>query len=73
MNASELSKPAQLLLVEDNEDDIELTIEALNDSKIKMDIHVATNGVEAMQFLRKQGEYEGLPSPDYRRHTDSDL
>ncbi|MCG8616504.1 MAG: response regulator [Desulfobacterales bacterium] len=64
MNASELPKPAQLLLVEDNEDDIELTIEALNDSKIKMDIHVATNGVEAMQFLRKQGEYEGLPSPD---------
>ena len=56
MNNNENLKPAQVLLVEDNEDDVELTLEALKDSKVRMDVHVVLDGVAAMQFLRRQGE-----------------
>ena len=55
---------AQVLLVEDNEDDVELTLEALADSKVRMDIHVVRNGIEAMAFLRQEGEYGAKPRPD---------
>jgi len=57
-------KPAQVLLVEDNEDDVELTLEALKDSKVRMDVHVVSDGVAAMKFLRCQGEYRDKPRPD---------
>lgn len=56
--------PAQVLLVEDNEDDVELTLEALRDSKVHMEIHVVSNGEAAMDFLRGKGEYAGKPRPD---------
>ena len=64
MTDIESLKPAQVLLVEDNEDDVELTLEALKESKIRMDIHVATDGVEAMKFLRGQDEYKNKSRPD---------
>lgn len=57
-------QPAQVLLVEDNEDDIELTLEALKDSKIYMEIHVVNDGMAAMDFLHNRGEYSGKPRPD---------
>ncbi len=57
-------KPAQVLLVEDNEDDVELTLEALKDSKVRMDVHVVQDGVEAMKFLRCQDEYADKSRPD---------
>ncbi len=57
-------KPAQVLLVEDNEDDVELTLEALTDSKIKMEVHVVPDGLAAMKFLRQEDEYESKPRPD---------
>lgn len=62
-NGNPLS-PAQVLLVEDNEDDVELTLEALEDSRVRMDIHVVPNGVEAMAFLRREGKYVEKPWPD---------
>lgn len=55
---------AQVLLIEDNEDDVELTLEALNDSKVKMEIHVVNDGIEAMKFLRQVDEYREKPRPD---------
>lgn len=63
---SELNKtqPAQVLLVEDNEDDVELTLEALRDSKIRMTVHVASDGIAAMKFLRQEDEYRDKPMPD---------
>ena len=64
MTDIESLKPAQVLLVEDNEDDVELTLEALKESKIRMDIHVASDGVEAMKFLRGQDEYKNKSRPD---------
>lgn len=57
-------KAAQVLLVEDNPDDVELTLEALTDSKIKMEVHVVADGVAAMGFLRQEGEYKNKPRPD---------
>jgi two-component system response regulator len=57
-------KAAQVLLVEDNPDDVELTLEALTDSKIKMEVHVVADGVAAMQFLRQEDEYKNKPRPD---------
>ena len=57
-------RPAQVLLVEDNEDDIELTLEALKDSRIRMDVHVVRDGVAAMKFVRQQDEYKTKPRPD---------
>ncbi len=58
------AKPANVLLVEDNEDDVELTLEALEDSKIRMEIHVVSDGMSAMAFLRREGEYADKPRPD---------
>jgi chemotaxis family two-component system response regulator Rcp1 len=57
-------KPAQVLLVDDNEDDVELTLEALKDSSVKLDVQVVSNGVEAMKFLRRQDEHEDKARPD---------
>lgn len=55
---------AHVLLVEDNPDDIELTLEALEDSKVRMEIDVVSDGVAAMAFLRREGEYENKTRPD---------
>ncbi len=57
-------KQAQVLLVEDSEDDVELTLAALEDSKVKMDIHVVSDGISALEFLRNEGEYHEKPRPD---------
>lgn len=59
-----LVRPIDILLVVDNEGDIDLTVEALAAAKVKNNLHVARDGVEAMQFLRRQGRYEGSPVPD---------
>ena len=57
-------KPAKVLLVEDNEDDVELTLEALEDSKVRMEIHVVSDGMSAMAFLRREGRYSKEKRPD---------
>jgi len=57
-------RPAHVLLVEDNPDDIELTLEALKDSKLSIEIDVVSNGVAAMDFLRRKGEYADKTRPD---------
>ncbi len=53
-----------LLLVEDNPADVDLTRENLEDAKILNDLHVASDGVEAMAFLRREGDYAKAPRPD---------
>jgi len=57
-------KPATVLLVEDNQDDIELTLEALQDSKVRMEIDTVSDGMSAMAYLRREGKYAGKPRPD---------
>ena len=56
--------PIEILLVEDNAPDVRLTLEALKDAKVRNNLHVAHDGVEAMAFLRKEGEFKGVPRPD---------
>lgn len=54
----------EILLVEDNEGDITLTIEAFKEAKIRNSIRVVRDGEEALTYLRKQGVYTNVPSPD---------
>jgi two-component system response regulator len=50
-----------ILLVEDNPDDAELTLRALKKARIANTIHVASDGAEALDFLFRTGTYEGYP------------
>ena len=56
--------PIQVLLVEDNPGDVRLTQEALRDAKVRNDLHTVPDGVEALAFLRHQGRYATVPTPD---------
>ena len=56
--------PAQILLVEDNPGDVRLTQEAFREGQIDNDLHVVEDGVEALDFLFKRGEYADAPCPD---------
>lgn len=53
-----------ILLVEDNEGDIILTIDAFEESKIDSKISVARNGQEALDFLYKKGSFTNVEKPD---------
>lgn len=53
----------QILLVEDNEGDILLTLEAFKELKVKNNIAVVKDGVEAIEFLKSQGPYSGNTLP----------
>jgi CheY-like chemotaxis protein len=57
-------KPIELLLVEDSEPDVRLTIEALHEAKVKNRLWVVEDGVEAMEFLRQQNRHADAPRPD---------
>lgn len=57
-------EPIEILLVEDNEGDARLAIEALKDSKVRNNLYYVKDGVEAMAFLQRQGEHAGMPPPD---------
>jgi two-component system response regulator len=56
--------PIEVLLVEDNPGDAQLTRIALEDSKISIHLNVVEDGVEAMAFLRKQEKYVKAVHPD---------
>jgi CheY-like chemotaxis protein len=54
----------EVLLVEDSPGDVRLTREAFREVDSAINLSVATDGVEAMAFLRKEGEYRNVPRPD---------
>jgi len=56
--------PIEILLVEDNPADVRLTTEMLKEEKSYNNLHVVSDGVEAMAFLRKEGKYAKEPRPD---------
>jgi two-component system, chemotaxis family, response regulator Rcp1 len=58
------TKPIELLLVEDSEPDVRLTMEALHEAKVKNRLWVVEDGVEAMAFLRQEGRHAQAPRPD---------
>jgi CheY-like chemotaxis protein len=53
-----------ILLVEDNPGDVRLTKEAFKEAKVNNNLHIVSDGVEAMDFLRRNGKYIGAPRPD---------
>ena len=57
-------KPIEILLVEDNAGDVRLTQEALKAGKVLNNLHIVQDGVEAMAFLRQQGQYGRAVRPD---------
>ena len=56
--------PLQILLVEDSVGDVRLTLEAFKDAKVHVKLHVASDGAEAMAFLRREGTHSNVPRPD---------
>lgn len=56
--------PINILMVEDNPGDARLTREALKDNKLANNLFHAKDGVEAMAFLRREGEHASMPQPD---------
>ena len=59
-----MKKEVQILLVEDNEGDVVLTLEALRAAKVTNGIQVVKDGEAALQYLRKEGIYKNMETPD---------
>ena len=57
-------RPIEILLVEDNPGDVRLTREALREAKVRNNLSVAGDGVEALAFLHRDGVYSAAPRPD---------
>jgi chemotaxis family two-component system response regulator Rcp1 len=57
-------RPVEILLVEDNPGDVRLTREALKDGKVLNNLHAVVDGVDAMAFLRRDGQYGEATRPD---------
>lgn len=58
------ARPIEILLVEDDAGDVLMTREALDEGKIANHLEVVSDGVEAMSYLRAEGEYVDRPRPD---------
>lgn len=57
-------KQIDILVVEDNPGDARLIMEVLKSNKIYNSLHVVKDGVEAMDFLNRNGEFAEMPLPD---------
>jgi len=63
MGNSMTGEAIEILLVEDNPGDVRLAREALKDAKVRNNLHVVGDGVEAMDFLHRKGKYAESPHP----------
>jgi CheY-like chemotaxis protein len=57
-------RPIEILLVEDSPSDAEFTVEALKEAKVRNHLNIVEDGVQAMEFLHRQGRFAGVPRPD---------
>ncbi len=64
MNALSKGWPIEILLVEDNPGDVDLTREALAEAKVCNHLHVVDDGAKAVDFLFQRGAYAAAPRPD---------
>ncbi len=64
MSDTRSARPSEILLVEDNAADTRLTLEALKDAKLANEIHAVTDGIAALEHLRRQGAYASAVPPD---------
>ena len=53
-----------VLLVEDDPGDVLITREAFAENKVRNHLNVVTDGVKALQFLRREADYADAPRPD---------
>ena len=58
------TKNIEILLVEDSPADILITREAFQDARLMNTIHVVEDGIQALEFLRREGNYASAPRPD---------
>ncbi|HXM95841.1 MAG TPA: response regulator [Candidatus Dormibacteraeota bacterium] len=58
------AEPIEVLLVEDSPGDVRLTREAFKDAKVHINLHVASDGTEAIAFLGHEGKHVNAPRPD---------
>ena len=63
-NGMQQPRPVEILLVEDNPGDIDLTLEALEEARVRNTVAVVEDGVEALRYLRREGEYADVLRPD---------
>jgi chemotaxis family two-component system response regulator Rcp1 len=64
MESIGMSAAIDVLLVEDSPGDVRLTREAFKDAKVHINLHVASDGAEAMAFLWREGKHANAPRPD---------
>ncbi len=57
------NRSVDILLVEDNRGDVTLITQALAETDIRPDIRYARDGIEAMQYLRREAPFEDAPKP----------
>lgn len=57
-------RPAEILLAEDNDNDVELTRHGFRRAKLLVNLHHVRDGEECLAFLRRQGKYVNAPTPD---------
>ncbi len=58
------SRPMEILLAEDNENDVELTRQGFKRCKLILQLQQVGDGEQCMAFLRKEGKYSNAPTPD---------
>ncbi|MFC2050814.1 response regulator [Chloroflexota bacterium] len=64
MESKKTGRPIEILLVEDNPGDARLVKEALKDGKVLNELHVVSDGVEALDFLKRRERYADAVHPD---------
>ena len=64
MKSPSNGRPVEILLVEDNPGDVRFTEEVLKDASVRNHLSIAKDGVEALAFLRREGQFSKSPRPD---------
>ena len=64
MTTAQNYRPIEILLVEDNPGDVRLTQEAARETKVHNNMHIVSNGTDAMAFLHREGRFGSVPRPD---------
>jgi two-component system response regulator len=57
-------KPVEVLLVDDDPQDVDLTLEVMEMAKVRLSISVVGDGKEAIAYLKKEGDYSNVKRPD---------
>jgi CheY-like chemotaxis protein len=59
-----MAQPIQILMVEDNPADVELTKEAFSEGKLSNTLHIVNDGEEALDYVYKRGRFTDVETPD---------